>query len=179
MKCSKNYGFPEEKKKFFLRVTASAPAQEFQPVLCNKLALRILDLSSQVWLWIIIFVYIVTFNSLECCMVNFPFFSFSFNISWWFQRTRLSADWGFYLGVVFLFNSGLLFSYFYYYICWIFKLYDESEKPWLLAFLKNFCSKNFNFIGVQLIYNVVLVSGVQQSDSIIHIFILFLDSFLI
>ena len=31
------------------------------------------------------------------------------------------------------------------------------------------------FIGVELIYNVVLVSGVQQSDSIIHIhiFILF------
>ena len=36
---------------------------------------------------------------------------------------------------------------------------------------------NFNFIGVQLMYNVVLVSGVQQIDSVIHIhvyiFILF------
>ena len=33
----------------------------------------------------------------------------------------------------------------------------------------------FNFIGAYLIYNVVLVSGVQQSDSVIHIhiFILF------
>ena len=33
----------------------------------------------------------------------------------------------------------------------------------------------FNFIGVELIYNVVLVAGVQQSDSVIHIhvFILF------
>ena len=27
------------------------------------------------------------------------------------------------------------------------------------------------FIGVQLIYNVVLVSGVQQSDSVMHIHI--------
>ena len=27
----------------------------------------------------------------------------------------------------------------------------------------------FNFIGVQLIYSVVLVSGVWQSDSVIHI----------
>ena len=29
------------------------------------------------------------------------------------------------------------------------------------------------YIGVQLIYNVVLVSGVQQSDSVIHISVLF------
>ena len=29
----------------------------------------------------------------------------------------------------------------------------------------------FNFIGVELIYNVVLVSGVQQSDSVIRIHI--------
>ena len=35
-----------------------------------------------------------------------------------------------------------------------------------LLFLKN-------FIGVYFIYNVVLVSGVQQSDSVIHISILF------
>ena len=27
----------------------------------------------------------------------------------------------------------------------------------------------FNFIEVYLIYNVVLVSGIQQSDSVIHI----------
>ena len=45
------------------------------------------------------------------------------------------------------------------------------------------CFKNIfifkNFIGVQLIYNVVLVSGVQQNESVIHIHIttLFLDSF--
>ena len=31
----------------------------------------------------------------------------------------------------------------------------------------------FIFIGVQLIYNAVLVSGVQQSDSLIHILIIF------
>ena len=31
----------------------------------------------------------------------------------------------------------------------------------------------FYFIRVRLIYNVVLVSGVQQSDSVIHIFIVF------
>ena len=31
--------------------------------------------------------------------------------------------------------------------------------------------KYLNFIGVQLIYNVVLVSDVQQSDSVIHIHI--------
>ena len=51
-----------------------------------------------------------------------------------------------------------------------------------------FCSEGKNkgsfkkiFIGVQLIYNVVLVSGVQQSESVIHIHIstLFLDSFLV
>ena len=34
--------------------------------------------------------------------------------------------------------------------------------------------KKFNFIGVQLIYNVVLVSGVQQSDSAVHIHIFIL-----
>ena len=43
----------------------------------------------------------------------------------------------------------------------------------LFSHLKKF------YIGVQLIYNVVLVSGVQQSDSVIHIHvsILFSDSF--
>ena len=40
-----------------------------------------------------------------------------------------------------------------------------------MPFCFRFCF--FNFIGVELIYNVVLVSGVQQSDSVIHIFILF------
>ena len=41
------------------------------------------------------------------------------------------------------------------------------------AFLKK------NFIGVELIYNVVLVSGVQHSDSVkhIHMFILFSNFF--
>ena len=29
------------------------------------------------------------------------------------------------------------------------------------------------FIGVSLIYNIVLLSGVQQSDSAIHIFFIF------
>ena len=33
--------------------------------------------------------------------------------------------------------------------------------------------KNLFYTGVQLIYNVVLVSSVQQSDSVIHISILF------
>ena len=42
------------------------------------------------------------------------------------------------------------------------------------------CSSDlfFKFIGVQLIYNVVLVSSVQQSDSVIHIYMhSFSDSF--
>ena len=34
-------------------------------------------------------------------------------------------------------------------------------------------SLSFFFIGVELIYNVMLVSGVQQSDSVIHTYILF------
>ena len=37
----------------------------------------------------------------------------------------------------------------------------------------------FNFIRVQLTYNVVLVSGVQQSDSVIHINISILFSILV
>ena len=40
----------------------------------------------------------------------------------------------------------------------------------VIIYLKNF------FIGVQLIYNIVLVSSVQQSESVIHI-CTFLDSF--
>ena len=38
----------------------------------------------------------------------------------------------------------------------------------------------FIFIGIELIYNVVLVSGVQQRESVIHIYIytlFFFDSF--
>ena len=35
----------------------------------------------------------------------------------------------------------------------------------------------FNFIGLQLIYNVVLASGVQQCDSVIHIHIFVLFRF--
>ena len=38
--------------------------------------------------------------------------------------------------------------------------------------------KNLFFIGVQLVYNALLVSGIQQSKSVIHIFT-FKDSFLI
>ena len=38
----------------------------------------------------------------------------------------------------------------------------------LLLYQLEFSS--FNFIGLQLIYNAVLVSGVQQSDSIIYPF---------
>ena len=34
-----------------------------------------------------------------------------------------------------------------------------------------------SFIDVQLLYNVVLVSGVQQSDSVIHLCIYFSGSF--
>ena len=49
----------------------------------------------------------------------------------------------------------------------------ESKSPLSLFFF-------FNFIGVWLIYNVLLVSSVQQSDSVIHIriFILFQIFFL-
>ena len=36
-----------------------------------------------------------------------------------------------------------------------------------------FLSLTFNFIGVQLMYIVKLVSGVQQSDSVIHTYIFF------
>ena len=32
-------------------------------------------------------------------------------------------------------------------------------------------------IGVQLIYSVVLVSGVQQSDSVMHVYVFFFVSF--
>ena len=35
------------------------------------------------------------------------------------------------------------------------------------------------FIGVELLYNVVLVSGVQQSDSVIYIYIFFFRFFFI
>ena len=31
----------------------------------------------------------------------------------------------------------------------------------------------FDFFGVQLVYNAVLVSGIPQSESVIHMFILF------
>ena len=56
---------------------------------------------------------------------------------------------------------------------------EKASIYWVLIlsqvlFLKLFLL-NFNFIGVQLIYSVVLVSGVRLSDSVIHIhiFILF------
>jgi len=37
----------------------------------------------------------------------------------------------------------------------------------------------FGFFEVQFVYNVVLVSGPQQSESVIHIFILFQIFFLV
>ena len=45
------------------------------------------------------------------------------------------------------------------------------------CFLSSFCGDirffNIYFFEVQLIYNVVLISAVQQSDSVVHIYILF------
>ena len=38
-------------------------------------------------------------------------------------------------------------------------------------------SLSFFFFEVYLIYEVVLVSGAQQSDSVTHIYVFFLDSF--
>ena len=35
----------------------------------------------------------------------------------------------------------------------------------------------FILIGVELMYNVVLISAVQQSDSVIHIYAFFLEIF--
>ena len=58
-------------------------------------------------------------------------------------------------------------------------LLDKQPKNMKTGYQRDMCTPNFfkkiNFIGVQLIYNVVLVSGVQQSNSLIHIhiFILF------
>ena len=52
----------------------------------------------------------------------------------------------------------------------------ENEEK--IDFFKNF--KKLFYIGVGLIYNVLLVSGVQQSDSVIcvlHVSILFPSSF--
>jgi len=54
---------------------------------------------------------------------------------------------------------------------------SANEKPWTLGLLKPyqfpFPFYHFffliNFIGVLLIYNVVLVSAVQQSESVMHI----------
>ena len=43
----------------------------------------------------------------------------------------------------------------------------ENVDCMIMSFLKNF------FIGAQLIYSVVLVSGIRQSESVIHICILF------
>ena len=48
----------------------------------------------------------------------------------------------------------------------------------LLTFSEDSLRVRFNFFEVQLIYNVVLVSGVQQRDSVIHTYIsTFPDSF--
>ena len=49
----------------------------------------------------------------------------------------------------------------------------EPEQPWELSSI--YCSFFLSFLTeVQLIYNVVLVSGVQQSDSVIHTYVYFL-----
>ena len=45
-----------------------------------------------------------------------------------------------------------------------------SSKPFI-------CFLIYFFIEVQLIYNVVLVSGAQQSDSVIHIYLFFFRFF--
>ena len=37
----------------------------------------------------------------------------------------------------------------------------------------------FTYLGIQLIYNVVLITAVQQSDSVINIYIFFIYTFLI
>ena len=42
-----------------------------------------------------------------------------------------------------------------------------------ICFLKNFYFSLFFFIEVQLIFSVVLISAIQQSDSFIHIHTLF------
>ena len=48
--------------------------------------------------------------------------------------------------------------------CHIFQFWREAGNLIFFLFLK----KNY-FIEVELVYNVVLISGVQQSDSVIHI----------
>ena len=48
--------------------------------------------------------------------------------------------------------------------------YGRKIKP--IQFHLEFLKK---FYWIQLIYNVVLVSGIQQSESVIHVFTLFLD----
>ena len=52
--------------------------------------------------------------------------------------------------------------------------YIQVHKVHLLCVCVCVC---FNFIGLQLIYNVVLASGVQQCDSVIHIHIFILFRF--
>ena len=47
--------------------------------------------------------------------------------------------------------------------------YSISSWPWISNLPHYSLSTKINFIGVQLIYNVVLVSSIQQNDSIIHI----------
>ena len=42
-------------------------------------------------------------------------------------------------------------------------------KCWFLFLLSFFIKKFLFYVGIQLIYNTVLVSGLQQSDSVIHI----------
>ena len=72
--------------------------------------------------------------------------SHSFNTGWWFLPES-NYNWGFYKGVIsdFIIPSAFII--------------------WHCSFSKN------NFIGIELIYSVVLVSGVQQNDSVIQIHI--------
>ena len=55
----------------------------------------------------------------------------------------------------------------------------SGKAPWPLCVFSFVCFL-LNFIGIELIYNIVLVSDVQQKDSVMHIYIYiysFLDSF--
>ena len=54
---------------------------------------------------------------------------------------------------------------------------NVSLNPCKISVRKAFFKKCYFFIGIQLINNVVLVSGVQQSDSVIYVPILFSNYF--
>ena len=65
-----------------------------------------------------------------------------------------------------------------FYLHCLLKTYSFLIKHGSQFFLNLFffcCIIKKNFIEVQLIYNVVLISAVQQSDSIIHMYALFFN----